>query len=538
MPGILKSTKKRKIKKSKPRPFLSQQTSAKARAKARPKPKPKSANSGSSSTAFNRNSNFGNEVNEYNQNELGNIQYEYPAGPGQIGSSDSLIKLFKNGETQLLENLLTGYNPDSRPVLNFNDAVQVNFSISLIRIIEMNTKSQELKTSIWLNYVWIDQFLKWKPENYAGVKRVMLPIDKIWKPDILLYNSVSENFDPSFRTNAVVNHDGMVNWLPPAMVTSSCKVDVQYYPFDHQDCPFIFGPWSHNMMLLNVTLTSPSADIQMYEQSNTWDLLSMDAERQEVAFESTPNDPPFVYITYFLRIKRYKKYGILNFIIPCLICCGIALMVFILPSDAGEKIGLSITVLLALIVFMQMLAAETPPTTDDKPTPVIQKCFLYTMVMVMFSTIATVLQLFMHHRDVGIQDPVLPDPLRYLFVKFLPKFLFLRPFEGNNTENLKWFNNNLPFIRSLSNNGIEKINSDDEGDNFVGGRDKSNAQGLPNDADELLFITQSQDSNVSEISESGKETLKILDELKKLTGFLAEEELKNEGGDEWKYCAI
>jgi len=54
-----------------------------------------------------------------------------------------------------------------------------------------------------------------------------------------------------------------------------------------------------------------------------------------------------------------------------------------------------------------------------------------------------------------------------------------------------------------------------------------------------LFITQSQDSDCSQqLSEHAMELLKILTELRKLTSFLADEEKKNEGGDEWKYCAI
>lgn len=35
---------------------------------------------------------------------------------------------------------------------------------------------------------WRDQNLIWNPANYSGVKDVRIPPNRIWKPDILLYN--------------------------------------------------------------------------------------------------------------------------------------------------------------------------------------------------------------------------------------------------------------------------------------------------------------------------------------------------------------
>ena len=35
---------------------------------------------------------------------------------------------------------------------------------------------------------WIDENLKWNPEEYGNVKDVRIPPNRIWKPDILLYN--------------------------------------------------------------------------------------------------------------------------------------------------------------------------------------------------------------------------------------------------------------------------------------------------------------------------------------------------------------
>jgi len=42
----------------------------------------------------------------------------------------------------------------------------------------------------WIVYAqqWKDILLAWNPNDYGGVSTVRVPPDKIWTPDIVLYN--------------------------------------------------------------------------------------------------------------------------------------------------------------------------------------------------------------------------------------------------------------------------------------------------------------------------------------------------------------
>ncbi|KAL8202932.1 UNVERIFIED_CONTAM: Neuronal acetylcholine receptor subunit alpha-7 [Gekko kuhli] len=64
--------------------------------------------------------------------------------------------------------------------------------------------------------------------------------------------------------------------------------------------------------------------------------------------------------------RRTLYYG-LNLLIPCVLISGLALLVFLLPADSGEKISLGITVLLSLTVFMLLVAEIMPATSDSVP---------------------------------------------------------------------------------------------------------------------------------------------------------------------------
>ncbi len=35
---------------------------------------------------------------------------------------------------------------------------------------------------------WTDQLISWDPSNYGGIDFIHVPLDKIWIPDIFLYN--------------------------------------------------------------------------------------------------------------------------------------------------------------------------------------------------------------------------------------------------------------------------------------------------------------------------------------------------------------
>ena len=49
---------------------------------------------------------------------------------------------------------------------------------------------------------------------------IRVPPTKLWKPDLLLYNSASENFDSTYPTNMIVYESGVVNKIPPGIFRS------------------------------------------------------------------------------------------------------------------------------------------------------------------------------------------------------------------------------------------------------------------------------------------------------------------------------
>lgn len=57
-----------------------------------------------------------------------------------------------------------------------------------------NEKNQIMKSNVWLRLVWYDYQLQWDEADYGGIGVLRLPPDKVWKPDIVLFNKWVKGF--------------------------------------------------------------------------------------------------------------------------------------------------------------------------------------------------------------------------------------------------------------------------------------------------------------------------------------------------------
>jgi nicotinic acetylcholine receptor, invertebrate len=64
----------------------------------------------------------------------------------------------------------------------------IRHGTTLMRLIFQNEKNQIMKSNVWLRLVWSDYQLQWDEADYGGIGVLRLPPDKVWKPDIVLFN--------------------------------------------------------------------------------------------------------------------------------------------------------------------------------------------------------------------------------------------------------------------------------------------------------------------------------------------------------------
>ena len=102
-----------------------------------------------------------------------------------------------------------------------------------------------------------------------------------------------------------------------------------------------------------------------YLANGVWDMYAVRTRKHVVTYLCCPE--PYPELHYLLVFKRHPAFYIYYMVLPCLFLSVLSLLVFYLPPDCGEKLTLSITNLLALVVFQQIIAENMPPSDDESP---------------------------------------------------------------------------------------------------------------------------------------------------------------------------
>ncbi|CAD5111796.1 DgyrCDS1070 [Dimorphilus gyrociliatus] len=214
----------------------------------------------------------------------------------------------------------------------------------------------------------MDDFLVWNPEEYENLTQIVLTPDLIWLPDFGIENSAKSIYDELHfkRFRVSILHNGLLNWVPGGKFLTSCKLDITFYPFDDQECNIDFVDWAYHGLQVNLINGSSEIGLDAYTESGEWKIIGTKAVSEDQFYESDPGVPfPRVRFTLFLR--RKPMFYLINIITPCMTMSLLALLVFYLPPDSGEKVSLGITVLLSFSVFLLLVAENVPKTSEFIP---------------------------------------------------------------------------------------------------------------------------------------------------------------------------
>lgn len=238
--------------------------------------------------------------------------------------------------------------------------------------------------------------MRWNSSDYGGVKYISVDPKTIWIPDIVLYNNAGEGFGNGMtRTKAVITNEGLVSLNVPTIIESSCKIRVDNYPFDKQNCELKFGSWTYDAAGIALILESPSADLTEYSPSVEWELLGVPGLFNSIVYTCCPD--PYHDVTYRVQIKRRALYYAMYLIIPCAMISVLTLLVFLLPPDCNERMTVGMAILVGLSFFF-LLVAENMPATSEA-VPLVGMYYTVTMIEVSCAFFMTCWVLRFHHQN-------------------------------------------------------------------------------------------------------------------------------------------
>ncbi|XP_069132333.1 acetylcholine receptor subunit alpha-1-A-like [Argopecten irradians] len=293
---------------------------------------------------------------------------------------------------RLYTNLTTNYNKDVRPFVNLQEPTIVNVSFMLLSIKEYEEKSGLLAVVGIFTFLWQDVNMRWDRNAFGGIPSILVPQDKLWLPQII-NGKPYEEIEPLGHDalNVRIFEYGTMLWMPGNVYRTKCAADVTYFPFDLHECEYIFSPWMYATNEVYLISTYEEMEIYSFTPSSLWELKSTEVYVEDDAFDAQ-------LLMLKIKFKRLPIFHIVNILVPISVMGILNVLVFLLPADSGERVGFSITVLLAMSVFLTIIS-DILPNTSQPSIPRMSYLLVADLVISSLITICTILVLRLHHKS-------------------------------------------------------------------------------------------------------------------------------------------
>jgi len=262
-------------------------------------------------------------------------------------------------ERTIRKNMFNKSNINFRPVIDNTDSVQTEFSLSIKSLEYFDQVSEKIKFNFEFSYYWRDEYINW---NYTNTKIKQLNIDPalIWKPDLELYNSASY---PDLIVNeglARINYQGNVTWILPILYSFSCSLNLEYFPFDTQECSMSLGSWKFTKQYLDIRIID-EINFDNFKH-NEWDIIEADGYTEDLEYLCCPGDF-FPTTTINIQMKRnYNKYLVV--IIMTIILTLSALSVTSFSVDQFKRTFILVFIPLT-IIWLQLYISSKIPVIEE-----------------------------------------------------------------------------------------------------------------------------------------------------------------------------
>lgn len=292
------------------------------------------------------------------------------AGPKFLMCLLAVLQLcfFRQGSTEitvaainkLSTKLLDGYNKNTLPAANFTQQYSVNISAVLTALGDLDEVEEKLSTVVLFFFEWHDVSMQWDPEEYDGIDNITMNYDDVWKPTLLLINPhegyARQGAGKQMDNCVSYGNDGSAYTFRLVTFQTSCDLDTTFFPFDVQSCKIHLYLAQNDGYLIKLNTGSERGLSQPHKENGAWFVLE---ERVEGSKYST--------MTIVFKLKRKPLHSLINVLLPIIVLALLTPLVFIMPKSSGERVGYSVTMLLAISVYMTIISDHLPDHADPLP---------------------------------------------------------------------------------------------------------------------------------------------------------------------------
>ncbi|XP_060520186.1 acetylcholine receptor subunit alpha-like [Cylas formicarius] len=264
--------------------------------------------------------------------------------------------------------ILCNYDANIRPVKDHQNTTAVTFRL-LLKYFNYDHFTHTLSIDAWLSVFWVDQHLRWKPNDYDGITSIHLKTYEIWVPDLSVYNRKDQSGEAGVieLTTCAVSYKGLVLCVPPVHTEALCVPNLRRYPFDVQNCTVRFGSWVHKGEEVNLTVLKPAVNTDDLMSNGEWELLGATGIRHSGNYACCPNVTyPSVDIAF--EIKRHSGAHAASVLLPLFACILLTLTSMWMSPINKDRLTLSFVNFISQALHVQHVSFMVPLNGENVPS--------------------------------------------------------------------------------------------------------------------------------------------------------------------------
>ncbi|XP_048000468.1 neuronal acetylcholine receptor subunit beta-3-like [Leguminivora glycinivorella] len=254
--------------------------------------------------------------------------------------------------------------------------VKVHFQLKTFAFDEY---ADRFTAKMWTRMIWRDERLIWSPEDYGGIKKmIVLPTD-IWTPSLKLLNSVEPDYFSMEIEECVVQNNGEVMCVPELIYESFCIAKLRDWPFDVQNCTLQFGD-GERLTTSRFSFKGKAMSLGLAEYGNGWYIMMNN-------FKENPNSDVQLSIT--LTMERQASGIIVVLTGPCFVLSILNITSILLTVNDYIRLGFSCFSLIGHFTFLFFIDEFLPKHSGDTPVILffIRDSIILTITSVLFTLV-------------------------------------------------------------------------------------------------------------------------------------------------------
>lgn len=276
------------------------------------------------------------------------------------------------------------------------ETVNVSIALHLVQIVDLDVSGQTMEFTGHLSVTWFDARLSWL--TYPDIKTIYLADGAAWRPDLVITNQVdSPEVLRNENLRLKATHTGILSWHLPVHAKVHCALDATYFPFDKHRCGITVSSWTYDVSETPLWPLGDGVYLDEYQKSAEWDVEEVaEVEMSQMNVNVSTLDQTYSLLTFYVTLTRRSwMYG-LSFILPLVLVAALSILVFVLPTESGEKASYIITVFLTLVV-LYSIAFLYFPVSVGVTVLVIYSAFVMILIALEVLCVFVVLYLYNKH---------------------------------------------------------------------------------------------------------------------------------------------